>query len=214
MRTCPGEFLFFRRAGVADIRIQLQRAFVADDVVILISQQDGISDSPRLDFQPRTEVQGFKPVKRLRKIPGSDHNPMVLQHDRVDPALENSRNVLPELFASRQGVRCNPDLAANLSFVRKQPGIGNAPDNAERNQRWRMGMNDRFQIRTGLIDKPVEGKFAGWFVNSQNRTILLHAYHISPCKGAFVHPGGCYPNISVLVPDRQITPDVVVMPWL
>ena len=60
------QLFFFRRAGIADERIHLQRAFVAHGFVILIGKQDRFTDSTCLNLKACTEVEGFEPTKRLK----------------------------------------------------------------------------------------------------------------------------------------------------
>ena len=76
-------------------------------------------------------------------------------------------------------------------------------------------MNDRFDVRTDLINMTVERQLNGGLVNADDGAVRLYLHDILTGKAALVYSAGRYPYISIVIHDRQVAAaGGVVSPFL
>src|SRR5665648_583753 len=135
----------------------------------------------------------------------ANNGSMVFHDDCIKSFSKFSSNLFSQLFASRKCISCITNWSANIFCLWNYIRIGDNVCNTERYQsRW-MRMDNGFDIRTHLINSPVEWIFGRGFVFSQDCSISLDTIDVIRPKRALVDCRRSNPNIALFVDDRNIT---------
>jgi hypothetical protein len=112
--------------------------------------------------------------------------------------------MLPERFAAGAGVGRIGHLAAHFEGVGLHPRVGQQPADAEGNQRARMGMHDRPDVRPAAVNLAVKRKLRRRRVQAAARAVRLHVDDVARLQAALVHARRGDPDAAIRVEDRQV----------
>ena len=130
---------------------------------------------------------------------------MVFQQNNVAAFTEALTDVFAQLVTAGNGIGSDLNLRAHLPHSGHQVQIGTLTNDGKRDQCGWMGVKDRSQIRTHLIDSRMERQLRGRSVRSDHSTVSLDAHNIVAVQGALVHACRSDPNTAVFIHDGQIT---------
>ena len=169
-----------------------------------VGEVANLAQHARLDDRLRREFQRLEAAEGLLQIGAAGDRAVIFQQHAIEALPENRRDIAPQREAARQFVGRKTGLAADLARLVKKPRIGNLVHQAERHQRYRMGVHDPVNIRPRTIDLLVERQFGRRAVRPHDRAVRMHAHDIVAAQAAFVEPRGSDPDIAVLFADGKI----------
>ena len=161
--------------------IHLRIVFRLGNLHISVRQRFRRADTKSVDLQTGTEFECLERHESPEQIGASDHYAVVGHHDGVHALVELIGDLFSQRGAARQVIPRHTNLAANHVCVGDQVCVWDLTNKTERNQRRRMRVQNRLDIRPPLIKSGMERQFRRRLVAADHRAVRLYAHNIVSC---------------------------------
>src|SRR5664280_1587900 len=171
---------------------------------LLVGQVTNLAQHARFDDGLGGEFQRLEAAEGLLQIGAAGDRAVVFQQDAIESLSEDPSDVAPQGERARQFVGRKTDLVADQARLVEEVGIGNLVHQAERHQRYRMGVHNAADIVAFPVNLLVEGQFGGRAMRSFDRAIGAHADDVLAAQAAFVEARGGDPDIASVFADGEV----------
>ncbi len=169
-----------------------------------VGQVADLTEEAGFDDRPGAEFQRLEPLECLLEAAAGGHHPVVFQHHAVKTLCKRLRDPFAQGFAAGQGVGGEADPTADPPRRGQQPGVGDAAANAEGDQSHGVRVDDRPQVGTRRVNRPVERQLRRWRMRSVGRSVRPHANDVFAPQGTLVDARGCNPDVASLFANREV----------